>query len=58
MCTRIFNFKFDNDLEKCLIPIIQTERQPLTYEKYGLLTLNFETFTQVICVCWTVDINS
>lgn len=41
-------YKFDSDLKKCLILIIQMGQRPLTYEGYGVFTLNLETFTQVM----------
>lgn len=49
-------YQFDIDLKKCLIPIIQMGQRPLTYEGYGIFTLNLETFTQVIiCIFESMD---
>lgn len=48
-CVYDLNWRhFDNNLKKCLIPILQMGKRPLTYEGYGIFTLNLETFTQVI----------
>lgn len=41
-------YQFDNDSKKYLLSIIQLAQQPLTYEGYIILTLNLETFTQVM----------
>lgn len=40
--------QFEIDLQKCFILMIQMGRRPLTYEGYGIFSLNLETFTQVI----------
>lgn len=44
-------YQFDNVSKKYLIPIIQLAQRPLAYEGYIILTLNLETFTQVIRIC-------